>query len=53
MDEKQNIKDCLKEIYEILDQKPKRKKIIKKAGIFIVLISFLKYCVTKLIMIFS
>jgi len=53
MNEKQKIKECLKEIYEILDQKPERKKIIKKAGIFIVIISFLKYCITKLIMIFS
>lgn len=53
MVESKEIKDCIKEIYNILDKKPDNYESVKKASLVIVVIGAIKIFFTKLILIFS
>tara|TARA_R110001606_G_scaffold366409_1_gene521577 strand:+ start:771 stop:932 length:162 start_codon:yes stop_codon:yes gene_type:complete len=53
MDDTKKIRKHIKELYNILEEKPNTKKIICKVSIFAVIISFLKFCITKMLLIFA
>lgn len=53
MSKDREIKDCIQEIYIILDEKPDTNKIVKKASVLFLVLGAIKFSFTKLVLIFS
>ncbi len=53
MDDPKKIREYIKNKYNVLDDKQKAKKILCKVSIFALIVSFIKFCISKIILIFT